>query len=259
MTELDAYMTPTWAAQRLIEAYFSHLGAGDRVLEPSCGCGAFLAAIPQEVDAIGVEIDPGRALLAAHVSGRQVLTGDIRDVELPWAPTAVVGNPPFQVKLIEQILARAHVWLPDGGLVGLVLPAYMFQTSQRVVGYSRQWGIKADHLPRDLFPGLSKPLVFASFVRGGRLLQGFTLYEEVADVKTMPVAMQSVLRRGGNPVWREAVALGIVEAGGEASLQELYTRLEPKRPTGNPWWKEKIRQTCQKYFNKTSRGRYALV
>src|SRR3546814_14682276 len=68
--------TPLYAAERLVERHFPDLGAKDLVLEPSCGIGAFLRAIPATTSAIGVEIDPERAAIARQRSGRPVIPGD---------------------------------------------------------------------------------------------------------------------------------------------------------------------------------------
>jgi type I restriction-modification system DNA methylase subunit len=58
---MGQYMTPDWAAEALVDRYFSDLGESDLVLEPSCGRGAFLRALPAHVQALGVEIDPNLA------------------------------------------------------------------------------------------------------------------------------------------------------------------------------------------------------
>jgi plasmid stabilization system protein ParE len=49
--------------------------------------------------------------------------------------------------------------------------------------------------------------------------------------------------------------------GGEADLQRIYDLIAKKRPTGNQFWKEKIRQVLQKEsdFTRTGPGRYALA
>src|SRR3546814_2869563 len=53
------------------------------VIEPSCGTGSFLSAIPQHLPAYGVDIDPDIAAVAKANSGRQVIIGDFRSIELP--------------------------------------------------------------------------------------------------------------------------------------------------------------------------------
>ncbi|WP_223271135.1 hypothetical protein [Pseudomonas putida] len=56
--ELGQYPTPAWAAAAIVRKNFSHLSAKDFVLEPTCGPGRFLQAVPQYVPALGIEIEP---------------------------------------------------------------------------------------------------------------------------------------------------------------------------------------------------------
>ncbi|MGX9221850.1 hypothetical protein ACWV27_26135 (plasmid) [Massilia varians] len=70
-----------------------------------------------------------------------------------------------------------------GGQAGFILPAYAFQTASRVVGYAERWALSQSMIPRNLFPGLSLPLVFATFEKGRRrTMIGFALYRETAAV-----------------------------------------------------------------------------
>lgn len=108
------YMSPAWAAQELVDRHFADLTPADLVIEPSCGRGVFLQAIPEDVPALGVEIDPALAADAVRLTGRRVLVGDFCAVELP-RPTVIVGNPPFVATTIEAFLARASALLPDDG------------------------------------------------------------------------------------------------------------------------------------------------
>src|SRR3546814_9357486 len=75
----------------------------------------------------------------------------------------LVGNPPFEMDVIEGFLDRAHQILPDDGLVAMVLPAYAFQTPSRVSKWMDRFAIDVNMIPRTLFPGLSKPLVWAKY------------------------------------------------------------------------------------------------
>lgn len=182
MKELGQYMTPEWVAEALLERYYPGLGICDQVVEPSCGEGAFLRALPDQVPALGVEIDAALATVARASSGRPVLVGDFRAVDLPVRPTLVVGNPPFKQEVVLGFLQRAWELLPRDGEVGFILPAYTFQTAATVDRLSARWGIAQDMLPRNLFPRLTLPLCFARFTRGRRGLVGFALYHEAAAV-----------------------------------------------------------------------------
>jgi len=157
---LDQYPTPAWVAEALVRQHFSDLGFHDVVCDPTCGPGRFLQAVPEHVGAFGVELDPTLATYAQKLTGRKVITGDIREVDWPEKPTAFVGNPPFQTRLIDEILTRAHDVLPNEGRVGLILPCYALQTAARVVRYNEQWSISQEMIPRNIYPGLSKPLLW---------------------------------------------------------------------------------------------------
>lgn len=160
--DLGQYPTPVWFAERIVEKYFPALDGGDLVLEPSCGAGAFLHALPAHVPAIGVEWDADLAEQARRETGRRIVTGDFRHVSIDVQPTAIIGNPPFKAELIDGFLTRAHELLP---------------------------------------------------------------------------------------------------AGGRARLPEIYAELEGRRPAGNQWWREKVRQTLRVYSNDfavVGEGHYQL-
>ena len=66
---LNQYFTPTWAAELLVKTFYGHLSHKDMVVEPACGDGRFLSAIPSHVPAVGVEIDADYAASAAQYTG----------------------------------------------------------------------------------------------------------------------------------------------------------------------------------------------
>jgi len=239
------WFTPTWAAELLIASHFPELGEGDVVAEPTCGIGTFLKAVPAHVPAYGVEIDPGLAEEARATSGRQVVTGDFTSVALPARPTAVIGNPPFDLDVIDSILDRCHGLLPENGKVGFILPAYAFQTASRIVEYRRKWSIRQEMIPRNLFKNMMKPLCFAVF-RKDRLgrLDGFALYSELHDVNSMPKDGALALSTMSSP-WEAALAGCLLGRGGPASEEALLAALEPMRPSGDPWWREKATQALR--------------
>lgn len=261
--KLGQYPTPVWVAEALVERHFGNLDADDCVVEPSCGPGAFLSAIPEHVPAIGVEIDATVAQEAERNTGRRIIVGDFQTVELSVRPTLVLGNPPFNMKLIDGFLERSHALLPDGGRVGFILPAYAFQTASRVADYSERWSLMQEMIPRNIYPGLSLPLVFAMFSKDRRrTMVGFALYRESDDVLGMPEPYRATLGAGGGPVWREAVSAALHALGGEADVQALYTEIGGKRPTRTQFWQEKIRQTLRRYsgyFTPIGQARYRLA
>ncbi len=254
---LGQWFTPAWAAEALIERHFPGLGRSDCVIEPSCGDGAFLQAIPADVEAVGVEIDPYLAALAEARTGRHVVVGDFRTVPLPYRPSAIIGNPPFKAEVIEGMLQRSLDLLQPEGLAGFILPAYVLQTPSVVARYAARWSMQAELLPRTLFPRLSKPLVFALFRKSERrLLIGFALFEETHDVERMPAGVRETLTRGRASVWRSVVDQVLSELDGEAGLDAIYASIAPRRPTTNRYWQEKVRQVLQLHHIRTGPGRW---
>lgn len=270
--ELSQYFTPRYAAEAIVEHHFPHLSAGHIVVEPSCGDGRFLRALPKFVRAIGVEIDPAMAQRAREATDCEVITGDFLKVDLPTDIDAVIGNPPFKADLVSAFLDRAHVLLREGGQCGLILPAYVLQTSSKVMAMNEKWSICQQLMPRNIFPGLSVPIVFAMFTKEQqRRLFGFFLYEQAASVATLAAAARKTLTEGredgpvehapsGGSVWREAVnqAFDLINAD-TAPLAALYQALESRRPTRNLHYREKVRQTLQTYpeFRNVDRGLWA--
>jgi len=257
-SKLDQYPTPAWVAESLVRQHFHDLSDRDYVVDPTCGPGRFLQAIPSHIPAVGIEIDEELAQQARLLTGRDVITSDFFTATLPDQPTAFIGNPPFQLGLIDRLLERAHALLSSDGRVGLILPCYAFQTASRVVRYSEDWSLYQEMLPRNIYPGLSKPLMFAMFRKDQRkLMFGLSLYHEAAFVQALPKVHQDALVEGP-ATWSAVVLAGIAAFGGEADLAELYEYVASRRPTENPNWREQTRKICQSHARRISRGRYAL-
>lgn len=261
--KLAQWFTPYWVAEALLERHFRHLNSRDVILEPSCGTGSFLKAIPAHVEAFGVEIDPAIAAVARADSGRLVLVGDFRTVEIPLEPTAVIGNPPFSAELIDGFLARCHELLPRGATVGFLLPAYFLQTARRVTGYAERWSITTEMIPRNLFPRLREALTFATFVKDRRrLLVGMALYREAVDVAAMSGEYRELFRATRGETWAAVCSVALRNLRGEADLPSIYAEVEGHRHTLTKFWREKVRQTLRVYpdrFKPLGAGRYALA
>lgn len=263
---LDQYFTPAWAAEGIVEQEFGWLKAGDRVVEPSCGDGAFLCALPDSIDVIGVEIDPLMAARARASSGRHVIVGDFLEVPLAdlGKVQAVIGNPPFQSDLVAAFLKKAHDILEDGGQAGLILPAYILQTSSKVEMLGKQFSIRQSMLPRNLYPGLKLPLVFATFTKEReRRLFGFLLYREAQEMRQIDKRWKETVTAGRERrgVWFPVVQAILCALGGTGDLEQIYAGVQALRPTGNPHWQAKVRQVLQRHperFERTGQGRYAL-
>lgn len=258
MNEHKFFPTPGWLAQLLVERHFPHLGAGDVVVDAGCGTGEFLTAVPPEIDAYGIEIDAGRAAIARATTGRTIVLGDFLAVDLPRQPTVFLGNPPFEASLIAAFLARARRELPDEGRVGWILPAYVLQSSRVVVRMSHDWSIACEMIPRNIFGRIREPLTFAIFTKNRlRRLVGLALYHEVEDWRGLGDDLKKALG-SGRPNWRAFVEAALRRLGGRASLDALYRAIETRRPSPNPFWREKVRQVCQDHFARVERGVYEL-
>jgi len=258
--ELDQYFTPTWAAEWLVAEFFPDLGPGDFVVDAGCGHGAFLGAVPAGVPAIGVEIDLAAADIARHNTGRPVIAGDFLAVDLPAAPSTIIGNPPFKEAMLDGMLERARAVLRHDGRVGWVLPSYVFQTPSRVLRMADRWSIAhRAALPRTLYRGLKEPLCFVVFTKDGRrLLQGFCLYREVASVGELPDEYRRVLDRAPRSAWLRCVTEAMRRLGGRATLQQLYAEIGGSKPTETAWWREKVRQVVQRHFTRVDAGLYCV-
>lgn len=262
-TELSQYFTPTWAAELLVKNFFPELNANSRVIEPSCGDGRFLMALPREVQAIGVDIDPSLAEEARRNSGREIVTGDFQTIDLPFRPTAIIGNPPFDSKIIDGFLERGYEEMDYGGKIGFILPVYLFQTASRVVGYSERFSLNQALLPRNMFEQMQKPLMFATFTKErSRNMVGFFLYEETHAVNQLEkrYRLMFVGNQSRASLWGEVVEQALIDLGGEAHLQDIYRVIEGKRPyTGNEFWKHQVRKIVQKTCIRTGPGCWRLT
>lgn len=264
MTKLCQHFTPLWVAEALVERHFPHLDSADLVVEPTCGYGGFLKALPSHVPAIGVEIDLRVAQVAMAETGRQIVVGDFRTVDLNVRPTAVVGNPPFVASVFDGVLDRCHDILPENGQAGFILPTWFFQTAGRVARYAERWSIAHELLPRNAFHSrMRTPLTFAVFSKDAkRILIGFALYREAADVQLLRGPYREALSATRGSLWKAVCKIALQRLGGEADLSAIYAEIEAHRPTKTQFWREKIRQTLRGYedaFRPVDTGRYALV
>lgn len=162
------------------------------------------------------------------------------------------------MSLVDQFLGKAHDLLPTDGRVRFVLPAYAFQTAARVVRYTEDWSLEQTMIPRNIYTGLSKPLIFALFRKDSRRLTvGFSLYHEAAYVLSLSAEQREALDQGPSS-WSDLVTGAIRKLGGKAHLSEIYEALADQRPSKNPAWREQIRKICQKKAVRVERGVYQI-
>lgn len=249
-----------------MEQKFPWLRPGHRGIEPSCGDGAFLCAVPSGVHVTGVEVDAALAAVAREASGRDVIHGDFLALSEAVLGQAdfILGNPPFESGLVAAFLERSASLLKEGGEAGFILPAYILQTSSKVEQLASRFSLEQELLPRNLFPRLKLPLCFVKFVKDRRRrLHGFLLYREAAEMSGLQKCWRQALSttRSRSGVWYPVVHSVLASLGGEADLPSIYAAMAGKRPTANPAWKEKVRQQLQhpQRFTRTGAGRYRLA
>lgn len=261
--QLSQYFTPRWVAEILYDVHFSHLGPQDLLWEPTCGKGNMIASVPLNVPCVGTELDPSLVIKARRY-GRPVIEGDCLTADLSeyGKVTAVFGNPPFVLDLFERLMERCSTLLDIGHKAGFIVPTYFFQTSKTVVRLGRKWSIGQEMIPRDIFPGLIKPLAFGTFIRDNSpALFGFRLYREAAAMREFSKEVTDDLCHGSaeaRGVWKSAIGKALQSLGGKASLKEIYDSMRNNRPTKNEFWKEQVRKVLQKSFVRIDEGTYAL-
>lgn len=257
---LSQWMTPAWAAEAIAGKTLGDLPKGSVVVEPSCGIGRFLAALPVGLKGLGVEIDPVLADRARRETGAQVVTGDFRSVELPFDRCdAIIGNPPFRLDVFDGMLERSRHLLDDGSPVIMILPAFAFQTSSRVSRYNRHWSIHQDMLPRTLFPGIRLPLILARFTKDPKpTLSGFLLYQESREVEEMPEVYRRALAEGRSG-WRAVVEAALLRIGGTGTVAQVCAEIAPRRPTATEHWRAKVRQQLGTHFERRGDALYGIA
>lgn len=258
--ELGQVFTPGFVAAALYERTFAHLGARDRVLDPTCGTGRLLAAVPRRVDAIGVELDASLAAAARTATGREVICGDFLSVDVgELRPSAVFANPPFDARFIDRMLDRVWSMLPDGGLVGAILPSH-YWTSIRSTRLAERWSYTIEMLPKDTFSRMRRPAVWAVLERSRRhVVVGIALYRDVAAVRAMRRRYERLLRTTTVEPWRETVLTALADLGGRATLPSLYRAVEGKRTNLTRFYREKVRQTLQRHAVRVGPGVWELA
>ena len=117
--DLQYYPTPVAVVQSILRDVY--IREGEKVLEPSCGCGRFLDALKGH-DVLGIEYDAGRAA-EARAKGHSVVQGNF--LEFPPKPeySKVIMNPPFTGRGYLKHINHAIKFLKPGGQLISILPA----------------------------------------------------------------------------------------------------------------------------------------
>ncbi|HEY6030483.1 MAG TPA: DUF4942 domain-containing protein [Gaiellaceae bacterium] len=125
--DLQYYPTPVDVAEKVVDkiehGYSGRSLKGEKVLEPSCGCGRLMDALRKRgAKVIGVEVDPRRAR-EAEAKGHQVIRENFLEVEPTPTFDRVVMNPPFYGKHYAKHVEHALRFLRPGGILTAILPA----------------------------------------------------------------------------------------------------------------------------------------
>ena len=115
----DRYFTPVEVAERIVRRVWQNPA---RVLEPSCGAGAFLEAI-HRVDPEGTAkvhaIDP--AVLPTLHGKQQFRKTSLELFDVEFRYNLIIGNPPFSLWR-DHVELAAKLLAPDG-LLAFLLPS----------------------------------------------------------------------------------------------------------------------------------------
>ncbi|WP_196767390.1 DEAD/DEAH box helicase family protein, partial [Acetobacter pasteurianus] len=132
---------------------------GGSVLEPGCGTGLFIAALPEKLDGkiafTGIENDPITARIARKLYPNQwIRSEDFTRAQLPQGYDLAIGNPPFSnrtvhgreglerqgLSLHDFFIARSLEVLRPGGIALFVTSRYTLDktdpTARRIIGES---------------------------------------------------------------------------------------------------------------------------
>jgi hypothetical protein len=140
----DQYYTKASVARDCISLILSTIpeSRGYQWLEPSAGNGSFLKVLPNEIQSIGIDLDP-------KMDG--VLKGDF----LTWEPTSQMkkvffGNPPFgkQGSLAKSFIQHAAIWAE---VIAFILPKSFVKPSMSRAFPSKFHCVLEKELPKDSF------------------------------------------------------------------------------------------------------------
>ena len=118
--DLQYYPTPLPVVERVVESLYGL--KGQRVLEPSCGCGRFLDGLRSAGATVyGIEYDAQRAA-QARSKGHAVLTANFLETVPTGDFDRVVMNPPFYGKHYAKHVKHALDFLKPEGTLTAILP-----------------------------------------------------------------------------------------------------------------------------------------
>lgn len=119
--DLQYYPTPAAVVDSVLDELYGL--KGQKVLEPSCGCGRFLDGLRKRgAKAFGIEYDASRAM-QAKAKGHPVVVANFLETVPTPDYDRVVMNPPFYGKHYAKHVNHALKFLKPGGTLTAILPA----------------------------------------------------------------------------------------------------------------------------------------
>lgn len=178
----DRYFTPDPLARFLV-GLTPELEQARRVLEPSCGDGAFLEAVRSsgyDRGLYGLDLEPGDRAVergeagAWSVARRDFLAEDVSGLRTPGGFDLVIGNPPYS--LAEAFVRRSLELVKVGGSVAFLLRLSFLESRGRLGLWSAH-PLNRVHVlaerPSFTEDGRTDSAAYAWFVwRRGRELEG---------------------------------------------------------------------------------------
>lgn len=118
--DLQYYPTPVAVVERVLQDLYPL--KGERVLEPSCGCGRFMDELRKRgAQVYGIEVDPGR-VREARAKGHDVLQANFLETVPQPIYDRVIMNPPFYGKHYAKHIRHALKFLKPEGTLTAILP-----------------------------------------------------------------------------------------------------------------------------------------
>lgn len=119
--DLQYYPTPKAVVERVLSSLC--IRSGEKVLEPSCGCGRIMDGLRERGAIVqGFEVSCDRARQAKD-KGHSVVCGNFLEQPPEAIYDRVVMNPPFYRKHYAKHVNHALKFLKEGGVLTAILPA----------------------------------------------------------------------------------------------------------------------------------------
>lgn len=134
---LDAYFTPTELASAVVARVAASIHAPGRILEPSSGGGAFVAACRDawpSADILAADVDASRKDIALGCGADRFRCADFLHVQPhpgAFVPDLIIGNPPYFDA--EAHVRKALEIVAPGGPVVMLLRLSMVASKGRLV------------------------------------------------------------------------------------------------------------------------------